>query len=74
MESTEAALRYKVIIGKFPVIKVIQHGASLTWWVQMPQGIVFELTGPLADVREGDLLTFYTEVLANDKTSGTSIQ
>ena len=67
MEPTKAALRYKVILGKFPVTKLIEHGTFLEFYIQFPGGIVLGVNGPKADVREGDLLTLYTEILAGAK-------
>jgi hypothetical protein len=74
MDSLEAKMRFKVVVGKFPVIKVEQHGRVLDWWVELPNRVVIKITGPHADVKEGDLLTFYTEVIANAEPSPTSIQ
>ena len=75
MESLETKMRYKVVLGKFPVVKVVQHGAVMEWWVELPdQPITWKIIGPIADVREGDLLTFYTEVIAHAEPSGTPIQ
>lgn len=71
----QSPLRFKVVIGKFPVIKVEQAGPrAMTWWVELPNRVIIQVTGPIADVRENDLLTFYTEVLANAHPSLPSIQ
>lgn len=71
MESLESPLsqrlRYKLVIGKFRVVHVEEKGAMLEWAVEFPGLGVMKLLGPKADVREGDLLTFYTEILAPER-------
>lgn len=57
--------RYKLILGKFAVGRVIEHGASLEFSIELPGLGRLICTGPKADVKEGDLLTLYTEILAN---------
>jgi len=70
----EDRLRYKLILGKFLVRRVEQKGASLEFSIELPGLGQLICTGPLADVKEGDLLTLYTEILANAKPSETPIQ
>lgn len=65
MEPAETALRYKLVLGKFLVSRVIQKGAMLEFSIDLPGLGKLICTGPLADVKEGDLLTLYTEILAN---------
>jgi hypothetical protein len=60
MESAKDSLRLVLVLGKFRVTErtnltmKIALGGSTTMTVTLP---------PQADVREGDLLTLYTEVL-----------
>ena len=65
MEPAPHALRYKLILGKFRVPRVVQKGQFLEFAIELPGLGQLICTGPLADVREGDLLTLYTEILAN---------
>jgi hypothetical protein len=74
MESFEAPIRYKLILGKFQVTRIIEQGALLEFHIHLPGLGYLMCTGPKADVKEGDLLTLYTEVLANDKSSRSPVQ
>lgn len=67
-------LRYKLILGKFAVGRVIEHGTSLEFSIELPGLGRLICTGPKADVKEGDLLTLYTEILANAQPSPTPKQ
>ena len=70
MEPTEIPLRLVLVLGKFRVTArwansmKLALGGSTTMTVILPDNV---------DVREGDLLTLYTEVLY-DKTITTSVQ
>ena len=64
-----SALRYQIILGKFRVTRVIEKGRALEFNIELPGLGQLICSGPKADVREGDLLTLYTEVLANAKPS-----
>lgn len=70
MEPTERTLRLRLVLGKYRVINrennliKIALGGSTTMTVTLPDH---------ADVKEGDLLTFYTEVLYA-KPSGPPVQ
>ena len=70
MEPTKAQVRLILVLGKFRVterqhnLMKIALGGSTTMTVTLPDG---------ADVREGDILTLYTEVLYANPQS-TSIQ
>lgn len=70
MESSESKIRLQLVLGKFRVINrqnnlmKVALGGSTTMTCTLPDG---------ADVREGDILTFYTEVLYANPSS-TSIQ
>ena len=68
MEPAKSALRYKIILGKFRIEKVNELGASLEFSIRLPGLGCLIVTGPKADVKEGDLITLYTEVLANAPT------
>ena len=68
------SLRYKLVLGKFAVGRVIDRGASLEFSIELPGLGRLICTGPKADVKEGDLLTLYTEILANAQPSKPSVQ
>lgn len=57
--------RYKLILGKFRVTRVQRTVTGLEFTIELPGLGNFVCAGPMADVREGDLLTLYTEILAN---------
>jgi hypothetical protein len=59
-------LRYKLILGKFAVGRVVEKGQSLEFSIELPGLGRLICTGPKADVKEGDLLTLYTEILAKE--------
>ena len=67
MDSSEAPIRYKLILGKFRVDKINDIGPFLEFSIHLPGLGHLICTGPKADVKEGDLLTLYTEILANAK-------
>lgn len=64
----ESPLRYKLLLGKFAVTRVIEKGPSLEFSIHLPGLGHLICTGPKADVREGDLLSLYTEILATERT------
>lgn len=67
--------RYKLILGKYPVVKIVEREETLKVDVQLNGPVMFTFyVGKYVDVREGDLLTIYTEVLANAKSIETPIQ
>jgi hypothetical protein len=69
MESHSAALRLKLILGKYRVIRVERAGAFLRFALELQEGIKIVCEIPAtADVKEGDLLTLYTEVLCHPST------
>ena len=70
MEPTEASLRLKLVLGKYRVVDRWQNLAKLELDKQFSMIIIVP---NFADVREGDLLTLYTEVLY-DKTVTTPVQ
>jgi hypothetical protein len=59
--------RYQIILGKFRVTRVIDRGALLEFNIELPGLGQLICSGPKADVKEGDMLTLYTEILANDR-------
>ena len=67
-------LRYKLVLGKFRVTRVIEKGQFLEFNIHLPELGHLICTGPKADVREGDLLTLYTEILADAQPSRSPIQ
>ncbi len=64
MEPAKEPMRLRLVLGKFRVVDLrgqtmkVALGGSTTMTCQLPD---------LADVREGDLLTLYTEVLVKAK-------
>jgi len=68
MESFENTVRHKLVLGKFPVTGVERTAVGFKFALQLP-GIKLVLeVPPSSDVREGDVLTLYTEVLAHGQT------
>ncbi len=67
-------LRYKIILGKFQVTRVIEKRGLLEFSIELPGLGQLICTGPKADVREGDLLTLYTEILSHAKSVEPSKQ
>lgn len=68
--------RLKLVLGKFPVARVIKTPWGFAFSLTLP-GIKEKLVISVpdhADVREGDLLTLYTEVLTNAPSQPTSEQ
>lgn len=61
-------IRYKLILGKFQVTRIIERGPSLEFHIHLPGLGYLMCTGPKADVKEGDLLTLYTEILSAKPT------
>lgn len=75
MEPFGNKVRLKLVIGKFPVLRAERSGAGFQVAIDMLNGVKLIFSGPFtADVREGDLLTLYTEVLTDAKSEPTSIQ
>ena len=68
-------LRYKLILAKLPVTKVEKVPAGFKFALDMLNGVKLVVEVPAhADVKEGDLLTIYTEVLAHAHPRSTSKQ
>lgn len=63
--------RFKLALGKYPVIRVIKLPfGPQQFQLQLPGGTVIIDAPRGADIREGDLLTLYTEVaIANPKST-----
>ena len=67
--------RFILVLGKFRVVEIeealgkrtarVQLGGTTQMWIGLPD---------IADVREGDLLTYYTEVLTKDAKSSKAPQ
>lgn len=69
-------LRYRLILGKFQVVKIDKDqlgNIQVAIKINKDSFIIFG-PPPNTDVREGDILTLYTEVLVNAKPSEPSIQ
>ena len=55
--------RFKLELGKYPVLRVIDHGFGVKEFSLRVDNTTIVITAPRdADVREGDLLSLYTEV------------
>lgn len=72
MESAPPTLRVRLIIGKFQVIKVDPGLTGFLATISMGNSVTLTMDCPIsADVRVGDLLTFYTEApLHSEPTNG----
>jgi hypothetical protein len=75
MESVEGALRLRLVLGKFQV-KAISKGLTGTRFaIDLGNSVTITIDAPVqADIRLGDLLTLYTEVLSNANPNPTPIQ
>lgn len=59
--------RYQLNLGKYPVIEVTPNQTNQTVVLDMQNKMFIRMAAPLtADVRVGDLLTIYTEVLQKE--------
>lgn len=69
--SLSGRLRYQLILGKFPIVKIEKDQLGNVQASIRISKDTFMIIGPPpnSDVREGDLLTLYTEVLVNAKPS-----
>jgi hypothetical protein len=57
--------RYQLLLGKFQVTRVTRELGQLRMAIELPGlGHMIVDIPPTAYVREGDLLTFYTEILS----------
>ena len=76
MESASPKMRLRLILGKYRVTKVAKDALGILFVLDLTNSvrITFDSIPPYADVREGDLLTLYTEVLTNDNPQQTPIQ
>lgn len=70
IEMTNKAPRFVLSLGKFRVVKLTESLGTHTMHVQLGGTTTAQIPlPPFADVREGDLLTLYTEVLSNAQPS-----
>lgn len=70
-----SGLRYRLILGKFRVTAISTGLTGFKATLALPGSVTMTIDIPLrADVKLGDLLTLYTEVLANDQPNPTPIQ
>lgn len=84
MESPKAEMkalrRLQLVLGKFPIVHVRKRNDIVALGdqeitISFPNNICIVMLVPsIADVREGDLLTIYTEVLTHAPTQPTPIQ
>jgi hypothetical protein len=62
-------LRYKLVLGKYPVTRVDRTAFEVSFILNL-QGAQIKIdVPPNTDVREGDILTLYTEVLCHRSTN-----
>lgn len=67
-------LRVRIVLGKFQVKQLVKGGAGFLMTVDMTNSVSMRCEVPsIADVRLGDYLTFYTEVLADPEKLTTPI-
>lgn len=65
--------RLKIVLGKFLCTRVQNTLGQVKFAVELPGlGHVVINVPPSADIREGDLLTLYTEVLTKGKADAKS--
>jgi hypothetical protein len=75
LEPAKDALRYRLVGPKVQVTKVEKGIQGMKIHMRMGNvTMIWDAPTPKADVREGDLLTLYTEVLVNAEPSPTSVQ
>lgn len=62
--------RFKLELGKFPIQRIIDKGFGVKEFSIRVNQVTLAITCPRdADLREGDLLSLYTEVALNAKPS-----
>lgn len=67
MESAETKIRLRLLLGKFQVKWVNPGVSGMKFALDMGNAITLNGDCPIrADIRVGDLLTLYTEVLADE--------
>lgn len=72
---TGPKLRHRLILGKYQVTSVETGLTGLRFSVNFGNSVVVKIDSPVnSDVRVGDWLTFYTEVMAHADAGSTSIQ
>lgn len=75
MEPAEAPLRHRLILGKFQVTAVEKGLTGLRFTINLGNAVTAKVDSPItSDVRVGDWLTLYTEVLADANARQPSIQ
>jgi hypothetical protein len=76
MESVDPErMRMKLALGKFRVIRITKAAVGFDFILELPNSVYMTINVPTyADVREGDLLTLYTEVLTHANPEPPSIQ
>jgi hypothetical protein len=75
MSKVEGKLRFVLVLGKFQVLKVEKGALGTKFSLNLGSGVTITAdTAVKADVRPGDLLTLYTEVLADAESSSSPIQ
>lgn len=59
------SIRYKLVLGKYPIIRVDKTPFGFDFTIQFPNSVRMTVSAPpTADIREGDLITLYTEILS----------
>ncbi len=68
-------LRYRLVLGKFQVCQIDKGKEGIRITLDLGNSVkATTVAPPRADVRLGDLLTFYTEVLVDADVGSTSLQ
>lgn len=58
--------RFKLELGKYPVLRIVDRGFGVKEFAIRIDNTTLVITSPRdADIREGDLLSLYTEVAIN---------
>lgn len=76
MEPAQSScVRYRLIFGKFQVKAVTRGFTGQRFTIDLGSSVTITVDAPLrADVKLGDLLTIYTEVLSHDQPDPAPIQ
>lgn len=68
-------LRFRLVLGKFRVSRTTSNALNTTFTLDLGNSIKMTLdVPPYADVREGDLLTLYTEILSHANPQQPPVQ
>ena len=70
MEPAQASMRLRLILGKYRVVSTSPSLTGFRATIDFGSGVTVTIDSPIgADIKPGDLLTFYTEVLYAEPVS-----